>query len=245
MHCHEFEQRLDAMLDDREDPGADAALAMHARQCERCEQVLAGQEMLVGAMRELPLGELPAGFAGGVVARHVAEGAPRATGQARRWWVAAAVLLTSAAAALFAVSIAWQARRNDGEQAARLNETPAKGPRGRLLGGNLAVAQPGGLRRAATGSEHVGRGSSGWLIEATRLTDHVRESMDGLPSTLPETMERINQVEQVAPGIRPLRISFALIWDTIWRAFPAGQGSGAKEPEERTGATLFGGAAVA
>ena len=245
MHCHEFEQRFDALLDDREDPGADVTLAAHARQCARCEQLLAGQEMLVGAMRELPLPELPAGFASGVVAQHLAEIAPRAAGQTRRWWVAAAVLLSSAAAALFAVSIAWQARRNDGEQAARLNETPAKGPRGRLLGGNLAVAQPGGRRRATTGSEQVGGGSSGWLIEATRLTDQVRESMDGLPSTLPETMERINQVEQVAPGIRPLRISFALIWDTIWRAFPAGQGSGAKEPEERTGAWLFGTSLIA
>src|SRR5205085_2555253 len=59
-------------------------------------------------------------------------------------------------------------------------------------------------------------GRADWLIEAPRIHDHL-DSIDNLAATLPQTVERFDEVERLAPGIRPLRASFSLIWDTLRR----------------------------
>jgi hypothetical protein len=62
------------------------------------------------------------------------------------------------------------------------------------------------------------------------LPDHVQTSIDNLPETLPATIERINQVERVAPGIRPIWRSLAFLWDALRQALPGGK---AEEPPAR------------
>ena len=81
------------------------------------------------------------------------------------------------------------------------------------------------------------------MIEAPRLPDHVQTSIDNLPETLPATIERINQVERVAPGMRPIWRSFAFLWDALRQALPGGK---AEEPptRNRTSSVVAGAAAT-
>jgi hypothetical protein len=63
-----------------------------------------------------------------------------------------------------------------------------------------------------------------WLIEAPRLPSRIRGSyqgtIDNLAVALPETVQRLDEVEHYAPGIRPIRISFGVLLDALWRTLP-------------------------
>jgi hypothetical protein len=71
---------------------------------------------------------------------------------------------------------------------------------------------------------------SDWLIEAPRLPEHLRGSLDNLVVTILETVERLDQMQQRAPGMRPIRISLTKIWDTFYSAIPGGAPSNGKPP---------------
>jgi hypothetical protein len=215
MHCREFESRLNDILDNRGQPRADGQLVAHAQVCDPCRQLLAGQQALFAGLKHRPLAAtVSTGFADRVVAQ---SGATFLVGNrvspARAWWAVATVLST-AAAVLLIVSLVWQARRGnvprlDNNVVNRDPATPAHerlAPNGRAPGSNLAMSQ------------------SDWLIEAPRLPSHIRGSyrgtLDNLAVALPETVQRLDEVEHYAPGIRPIRISFGLMFDALWRTLP-------------------------
>ena len=72
MQCHEFENRLNAVLDERGEPQADPRLAAHARDCPPCRRLLAGQRALFTGLRQSIAPPLKAAFSQQVVARAVA-----------------------------------------------------------------------------------------------------------------------------------------------------------------------------
>jgi hypothetical protein len=211
MRCREFEQRLNAVLDERSDPVADEMLCAHAQTCAPCRMLLDGQQLLFSALPQSASRSPPPGFARRVVAEAAICFAPARPQPTSKIMLAAATLLVSAAMALLALGIVWYARTRQpadpGAEQLLAGEQKQK-PRSQRFGGDgtVAIAQPWN--------------GGDWLVEAPRLPDHLRESLDELADTIPESLQRYGEMERLAPGIRPLRLSLALLWDTLFRALP-------------------------
>jgi hypothetical protein len=233
MQCQEFEKRLNVVLDERGDPEADLRLATHAQVCERCQRLMAGQRALFTGLLRFSAPPPGARFSKRMVAQVEHLSAARVSAKPSIWLAVGAVL-SSAAAALIALSIVWYARQRgastDGVNGGSFQgsiadigpQRPSPAPRQRNRtprpnsnGGTLALVQP-------------------WIIEGPRLPDHVQTSLDKLPESLPATIERINQVERMAPGMRPIWRSFAFLWDALCQALPRSHEEEPRRPE-RTG----------
>jgi hypothetical protein len=234
MTCDEFEDRLNDLLDLRVQPQADPLLTAHAGDCDDCWSRLAGSRVLLRGLAKLSPPPLARDFSARVVAQ-VAE--PQMPAQSpARFWLACGVLLSSAAAALLAISIVWYARRGGEGLAGRTTETrPAAGggPARRQRG--FAAAVPGKVG-TKTGSF---AGGGDLLIEAPRLPGHLRDyqgAIDQLAVALPETARQLDQVDQLAPGFRPLRLSLTVVWDTLCRTIP---GAHAEEPTQARSRTSY------
>jgi hypothetical protein len=81
------------------------------------------------------------------------------------------------------------------------------------------MANPGAAHRSApaavTGSE--------LFLEAPRLPVYLRsygDTIDELALSLPEVVERLDEVERFAPGMQRLRRSLSMIWDTLVGTIP-------------------------
>jgi len=239
MNCSDFEDRLNDVLDERGHPQADPLLAEHADECDDCRTRLAGSRVLLRGLAKLSTPSLflpiqSRDFAQRVVAQVHQPPLATAPRPAARFWLACGVLLSSAAAALLAISIVWYARRG-GEGLARGTNEPRPelqtGPARRLRG--FAAALPGKV--PAKASNFAAGGDL--LIEAPRLPDHLRGyrgAIDQLAIALPQTARQLDQVEQLAPGFRPLRLSLEVVWDTLCRTIPGAHGDDPTPPKQRT-----------
>jgi len=49
MHCQQFEQRINDLLDDRESPSSDPAVRAHARHCSHCSELLRAYRNMITA----------------------------------------------------------------------------------------------------------------------------------------------------------------------------------------------------
>ena len=248
MNCHDFENRLNVILDDRGDPASDSRLIAHARQCRSCGQLLAGQRALVTGLRQLAVPATGRDFARRVVAE-VASPPVRSLPPSRAWLAIGAVL-ASAAAVLLAVSLVWYARSRGPAIAGNRQPQPAQRsivasrPPSRGL---TTIDQPILKKHRSTedqrrssdlsnsapsrAPEAVALSGSDWLVEAPRLPEHLRDSLDNLAVTIPETVERLDQMQQRAPGMRPIRVSLTRIWDTLCGTIP-GVASPAQPPSK-------------
>lgn len=226
MHCRDFESRLNDILDDRGQPRADAQLDAHAQVCEPCRQLLAGQQVLLAGLKHRPLpAAVSAGFADRVVAQVKPVVVARGASPSRVWWALGTVLST-AAAVLLVVSLVWQARRWNAPRPDNIvNDSPS------------APAPNRPLPKRSGPQSGLAMSQADWLLEAPRLPSHIRGSyrgtIDNLAVALPETVQRLDEVEQYAPGIRPIRISFGLMFDALWRTIPGSR------DEERPTRTSF------
>lgn len=97
MRCDQFEDRLNDVLDRRDDPRRDASLTAHAAECRQCRNLASAYAMLTDGAAELSRASLPSKLEPLHDRRLV-------------WSVAVAPLLATAAAALFMFN---QARRSD------------------------------------------------------------------------------------------------------------------------------------
>lgn len=93
MQCVEFEDRLNAVLDDRSRPEWDADLRMHCQSCASCRQLVAAYGTLFDGFYALATPDAPVDMA----ARVMAELKPQPAPHARRRALVAAVLVTAAA----------------------------------------------------------------------------------------------------------------------------------------------------
>jgi hypothetical protein len=233
MNCHEFEDRLQVLLDDRRDPAADALLCKHARGCSACRQMLEGQQALFAGLAALAVPPLAGGFSRGVVCNAAGTATPLANRPASRWsqrtkraGVALGAVAASAAAVLLTVWLVSYARQ--GPAMAGVPQTVVSGDPG-LVDGREAP-----LRR----EERIGSGfalaNSNLLIEAPRLPQHVRgnyrSAIDNLALTLPETVEQLHDVERLAPGIRPIRLTFSRLWEALCGVAPEEESGGPQPP---------------
>ena len=231
MQCREFDRRLNAVLDERRPPQSDRWLTAHAANCENCRQHLYAHQTLMIGLSALATPSLNRDFARQVV-QQAAIDAPRT---ATRRWFSAAACLASAAAMLLAVSAVWYSRHS------RKGDDDSEGPRpsfvvGHQRGAVLAMAQAGG-RTAARPKQGAMTGAD-LLLEAPRLPERLRgyrDAIDEFAVSFPEGALRLDEVERLAPGIRPLRLSLSMIWDTLCRTFPGAIGIAASDWRERTG----------
>jgi hypothetical protein len=235
MQCREFEQRLNDLLDERRSPQADPRLSAHAARCDRCRQLLSGQATLLLGLSQMVTPVPDRNFARRVVAEVVVKPSGVAP---RRIWLSLAACLVSAAAMLLTVSLVWYARRSnttgDGESA---------GARGtfaiaRQRGPNLALmTKPVDGRRRAAGRDRPALTGADLLLEAPRLPEHLRSyyvAIDDLGAALPEAALRLDEVERSTPGIRPLRVSLFMIWDTLCRTIPGNRVDAPPQSRGRT-----------
>jgi HAMP domain-containing protein len=220
MHCRDFEQRLNDVLDQRQRPEADPWLNAHAAQCEHCAQLLTGQRALLAGLSRAATPTLGRDFARRVVNEKAMQ---PSRGAARRTWLALAACLASAAAMLLALSAVWYSRQSSralaGQSSSARDSIITARPRAR----GFAMTQPSAKRRPAAAPPQAALTGGDLLLEAPRLPGRLRSyrvAIDDLTMALPEAVERLDEVERLAPGIRPLRVSLSMIWNTLCRTLP-------------------------
>jgi len=220
MQCREFEDRLNELLDESRDPTADLRLRGHADDCERCRLLLARQQLLLAGLRQAVVPRLPADFSRRVVTVAAIPEPLARPRSSSRMLLAIGVLFTSAAAALLAISLAWYARSGSPIAVEKTSNTSPT----TLADANV---RPRPRQRNST------RGSL--VISEADVIYHLRGGFDELS----ETVERYGEVERLAPGIRPLRLSFALLWDTLFRALPGVRDHSRPAPSTGGTSSLF------
>jgi hypothetical protein len=60
-----------------------------------------------------------------------------------------------------------------------------------------------------------------WLLEAPRLPAHwqtYRPTVDELVVAIPQVAHRLDEVDQWAVGLRPLRVLLVRVWEAFWPA---------------------------
>jgi len=231
MHCREFEQRLDAILDDRRAPTADPRLRDHAMRCVRCRGLLNDQTALLAGLSRRTSPRPESDFARRVLLASTA--ASYGHDPSRRAWLVAGTVLASAATMLLAVSLAWIARQTTPTVA----EQPANSARAVATARpGFAVAQSGVSHRRIPPPRTTVITGADLLLEAPGLPGRLnyRGAIDELVTVLPEAGYRLEQMEHVAPGLRPLRMSLSAIWETLCRTIPGTQQDSPSKPPHRT-----------
>ena len=221
MHCREFEDRLQAILDDRRTPQRDPRLRDHAARCESCRQLLTDQAALLADFSRRHAPQPRADFSRRVVL--AATVAPLRRNSARKTWLAIGTALASAAAVLLAVSLAMYSRPTSTAVVAQasLRRPIAAGPRGR----GFAITQPVLSHQQISRAQMPQVTGADLILEAPGLPGRLnyRGAIDELVTALPEAGHRLEQMEYVAPGLRPLRLSLSAIWETLCRTIPGSQ----------------------
>ncbi len=246
MHCHEFEGRLHRLLDDRQSPEADTLLAAHAAKCRHCGQLLVGQRLLLAGLQRGVAANSSSELTEQVVAAYRAElvdaqvlggaAVPGGASRRRRAWQVLAWIAATAAAVAIAVSIylASQPRRPD------IVDSPPK-TRPHSVQPFVAPGPGRGLAhsdaRPRDAQPRSAQGRRGPALAGFPLlppTGYGVTLADMATSSIPQAVERIEEVERYAPGIRPIRISFSMLWNAIWRSIP-GFGPDDSDPQARHG----------
>jgi hypothetical protein len=221
MHCQEFEARINALLDARQSPEGDSLLNAHAASCAACLQLLAGQQTLFSGLAEAVIAPPDRDFARRVVAQAVAR--ERAVENRSRWPVVVALLAT-AAALLVGVSLLLSSGSRVDRGIARSTATPHFVAKSKRPAGRLAMIDSGPRLSDRHGTQRVAITGADLLLEAPRLPQRLVSyggAMDEMMVGLPNAARRLDEVEEVVPGIRPLRFSLSLIWDTLVQTVPA------------------------
>ena len=139
MHCHQFEERLQLLLDQRRQPESDGELRQHAERCGECREQLVAQQLLFSGLRKQA--SLPADFAVSVVEQVAGvKGKPVATANAVLWTWAAVVATATAAACLLWFSPAWNAKPEGNVNTAQHSPERSKPE-------TLAITQPPSANR--------------------------------------------------------------------------------------------------
>lgn len=228
MQCREFEDRLNLLLDERRPPGGDPLLAEHAQSCETCGQLLAGHEALLMGVSHWkrhraprPAGDFSRRVVADVVAADLV--AAEVVRPSRQAWLVAACLVATAAAVLLAVSIAAWNSLGDG-RVAESAPAVAKAPDGSLAAGEAARSRAGGAGARPAALSLFAAPPGGY-----------RAAIADVASTLPDAVERLDQVERYAPGIRPIRISFTMLLEALWRTLPGRSADESQGTDHRSG----------
>lgn len=244
MKCTDFEDRLNELLDDRRAPQDDPALQAHAESCGDCREVLAAQESLFRGMAALQR-RVPAPELGKRVLRELNTPAPvlapLPSPPRRRNWL---TLLATAAAVLLAVGFSiWLATRGNEGRAVVQPREGASRPEGLAIvhhnsDPTVKPTRPNGpLTPAPKIPAPPITVEPQSIVEQRSLSpqkpftpeenEAYRQAMASLAShwstgTQWPQIESID-MEQYAPGIRPIRESFGVALDALLKTIPSGK----------------------
>ncbi|WP_254507728.1 anti-sigma factor family protein [Anatilimnocola floriformis] len=236
MKCTDFEDRLNDILDERRSPHTDAALTSHAATCADCRELLADHESLFRGLAVLShrtASSLQETLSPELGTRVLSEYntpviVPPLPPAPRRSWFP---LVATAAAVLIVVGIGVLIANRGGRQP--IARDPA--PRNKGNGNGLAIANP---NRATIPAESPKKAPPAIVVHPERLpprTPPTAEEAEALRqmasiATWSNTAQwpqvdtlNVGQVEQYAPGIRPIRESFEVALDALLRTIPSGK----------------------
>lgn len=207
MRCREFEDRMNDVLDQRLAPERDEVLLRHAGECTSCRRILDGQAVLFAGLNRLDTPFPANGFAADVLVR-----AQR--GANKKWLGIAAGLVSIAAVLLVAVLIGLL--RQDPARPTVVQKETAPAPQ------NIEVARnslPSTVARPPT-LANVAKSPSMEPQKPGHDYAEYREAINSLTARLPSAVERIDEVQQSTPAIRPLRASFSMAIGTLQKTIP-------------------------
>jgi hypothetical protein len=193
MHCVQFEMRLNELLDERSSPDADFDLAEHARDCSDCADLLAGHELLLDGVQTLESPGAAADFTVRVAANYAVRVAAELADTRRpRWRSWMWSVPAVAAAALVAVGL-W-----------RMLNAPSyeDGSTARSVTTNSHLVAPG---VAPDVNDPYGQ----YVNQAKAMTEELRG-------------RRIEWVEQMADGLKPVADSMSAALHALRRTLPGG-----------------------
>jgi hypothetical protein len=235
MKCTDFENRLNELLDDRLAPQDDASVVAHASGCADCREVLAAHEGLFRGLALLSRRTVSPELGKKVLREFNSPGAalPPLPPAPRRGWLP---MLATAAAILLAVGLSiWIVNRNRNPRFA-IQPAPRGGhgnlaiikpsnrtqPKETLAPAPLVAPQPPQVANVQPGPVPTPEENEAYRQTMASLAS--QWSANGQWSANPQWphVETLN-VEQYAPGIRPIRESFEVALDALLRTIPSGK----------------------
>ncbi len=221
MQCREFDDRMNDVLDRRQVPERDALLLRHAGECLPCRQTLHGQAALLAG---LELGEIPQPsnqFAAAVLAQ--ASVIPVATivdtrRGGKKWAGAIAAFVSLAAVVIVAVLINLSRQQGPARPTANKPASPLVAPKPVEVARSLPESKetaPDAIAQAVTTP-----GVEPTAPEKANYQEY-RDALNSFTAQLPSAVEKIDEVQQATPAIRPIRASFSLAIGTLQRTIPS------------------------
>jgi hypothetical protein len=244
MNCHDFDTRIQQLLDDRQSLSGDAELNSHAQHCANCEESLAAYDGLLRATQQLSRPVLSSGFAARVVAQVRSEPVELArtseTSQRQNWL---APVVAIAALLLLAVGVGTWANWNRVQRGDVATTQPdgGAGEKPATVDGVVGIAVPGRVAKSKSApAAKTGQPGNELVLEKPQtvqpqIVDYplppvspasgdayydYRSAIESLAMQLPGAVEHFDSMEMYAPGIRPIRESFSTAFETLWRTFP-------------------------
>jgi hypothetical protein len=221
MQCRDFEHLLNDLLDQRLNPQRDSRLLRHTEKCLSCHQLLQGQAALLAG---LELGEFPppsSQFAAAVLVQAcdipVAAVAVTRRGGTKKWARVMAGFVSLAVIVLVAVLIGLPRQQHPFRPTAGKPASSAAPFVTVEVARDLPSPQkaaPLAVVKSVTPPE--------FSPTAPEKEDYqeYRVMFDSLAAQLPGAVEKMDEVQQATPAIRPIRASFSLAIGTLQRTIP-------------------------
>lgn len=217
MRCREFEDRMNDLLDQRLPPERDALLLRHAGECRSCHELLAGQATLLAGVELLETPPLSTNFAAAVLvqSREIPEALETNTPRSgkKKWLGMLVGLVSLAAVVLVAVWIGMSRQEDPARPAAAKPASPAAAPKTIEVAKDLAPPKQSAPTSVANAVAPP--------IAAKEEYQEYRDAINSLTAQLPSAVEKIDEVQQSTPAIRPLRASFSMAIGTLQRTIPS------------------------
>lgn len=217
MRCPEFEDRMNDVLDQRALPERDPLLQRHASECALCRQLLEGQATLFAGLELLETPRLSPVFAAIVLDKAEVARFSVATKPSRKsaWLVLAVGVASLATVVLVAVlmNLPGDQTENHASTGKPSNSTAV-----------VKNESPNNKTSNAGSPDSIVRVVAPPKISPTlplkvEYTE-VRQTIDSWTAQLPSAVEKMEEVQQSTPAIRPLRASFSMAIGTLQRTIP-------------------------
>ena len=221
MRCREFEDRMNDALDQRLPPERDALLLRHAGECRSCRQLLAGQATLLAGIELMETPPLSTSFATAVLVQSreipvATEINTRQSGK-KKWLRMLAGLVSLAAVVLVAVWIGMS-RQQDPARPTAVKPAAPLAPKTIEVAKDSMPPKPSAPTLIA---KAVAPPSIAPPVAAKEEYQEYRDAINSLTAQLPSAVEKIDEVQQSTPAIRPLRASFSMAIGTLQRTIPS------------------------
>jgi len=220
MRCREFEDRMNDLLDQRLPPERDSLLLRHAGECHSCHQLLAGQATLLAGVELLEIPPVSTNFAAAVLAQSreipvaLAMNMPR-SGK-KKWLGVLAGLVSLAAVVLVAVWIGMSRQEDPARPTAVKPASPAAPKTIELAKDSTPPTLSAPSIARAVAPPRVAP-----PVAAKEEYQEYRDAINSFTAQLPSAVEKIDEVQQSTPAIRPLRASFSMAIGTLQRTIPS------------------------